>query len=254
MKLARVVIHITLVSISYCSTVNAEEAKNSQLSLVSNDCIIEPHSVVNISSPVEGILKQVLVDRGDLIKAKQTIAKLDSRVEWAAVNLASERAKFNQRKVIRNKELYAKKLISLNDKDELETESFLSKLELKQAQAILSQRLINSPISGVVVERFLNKGEYVGSDSDPILKIVQLNPLNIEVILSVKNFGVLKKGMTAKVLPQLPIGGEYQAKIVIVDKMVDAASGTIGVRLELPNPANKLPAGLKCRVEFNLNN
>ena len=34
------------------------------------------------------------------------------------------------------------------------------------------------------------------------------------------------------------------------DHIVDAASGTFGVRLKLPNPGYKLPAGLKCRVRF----
>ena len=34
------------------------------------------------------------------------------------------------------------------------------------------------------------------------------------------------------------------------DRVVDAASGTFGVRLELPNPGYRLPAGLKCKVRF----
>jgi len=45
-------------------------------------------------------------------------------------------------------------------------------------------------------------------------------------------------------------GGTYTAKVVIVDRVIDAASGTFGVRLEIPNPKYELPAGLKCRVIF----
>jgi multidrug efflux pump subunit AcrA (membrane-fusion protein) len=48
--------------------------------------------------------------------------------------------------------------------------------------------------------------------------------------------------------PFLP--GTYQAKIVVVDKVIDAASGTLGVRLQLPNPDNRIPAGIKCSVVF----
>lgn len=218
--------------------------------LTSNDCLIEPHKTVNISSPVEGILEEISVERGDLVKAWQTIAHLESKVERASVDLAKEQANFKQRKIKRNEELYAKQLISIHEKDELETEGFLSKMELKHAEAILSQRSIISPISGVVVERFLSVGEYVSSE--PLLKVAQLNPLNIEVILPITAFGKVKRGMRASVLPQLPVGGEYSAKVVIVDKVVDAASGTIGIRLQMKNPSNRIPAGLKCRVEFNL--
>ena len=42
------------------------------------------------------------------------------------------------------------------------------------------------------------------------------------------------------------------AKVSIVDRVVDASSGTFGVRLELPNPGHRLPGGLKCRVRFNI--
>jgi len=44
--------------------------------------------------------------------------------------------------------------------------------------------------------------------------------------------------------------GTYAAKVVVVDKLIDAASGTLGVRLQLANPNNKIPAGIKCSVEF----
>jgi hypothetical protein len=47
-----------------------------------------------------------------------------------------------------------------------------------------------------------------------------------------------------------PVGGVYKAVVTVVDQVFDAASGTIGVRLELPNPDYAIPAGLKCQVRF----
>jgi RND family efflux transporter MFP subunit len=184
-----------------------------------------------------------------MVKAGALVATLESRVERAAVDLAKERSDFGRRKVERNDELYAKNMISINEKDELETDSFLSLMELKHAEAILAQRTIYSPIDGVVVERYFSEGEFV--HSEPIVKVAQMNPLNVEVILPVSALGRVKQGMTAIVFPQAPIKEGYSARVVIVDKVVDAASGTIGVRLLLQNPGNRIPAGLKCRVDFN---
>ena len=45
---------------------------------------------------------------------------------------------------------------------------------------------------------------------------------------------------------QLPIFNE----MYVVDRLLDASSGTFGVRLALPNPTGALPAGIRCRVEF----
>jgi len=51
-------------------------------------------------------------------------------------------------------------------------------------------------------------------------------------------------------MPEAPVGGAHEARVVIVDRLLDAASGTFGVRLELPNPDYGLYGGLHCRVRF----
>ena len=91
-------------------------------------------------------------------------------------------------------------------------------------------------------------GEFV--ETKPILQIAQLDPLSIEVVSPVLNYGKIKKGMQAKILPEF---GEHEALIatvVVVDKVIDAASGTFGVRLELANKDYAIPGGLKCSVQF----
>ena len=45
-------------------------------------------------------------------------------------------------------------------------------------------------------------------------------------------------------------GDGWRVSVEVVDPMFDAASGTFGVRLTLPNPDRKIPAGLKCRARF----
>ena len=84
----------------------------------------------------------------------------------------------------------------------------------------------------------------------PVLKLAQIDPLRIEVIVPVAQLGRIAVGMRAEVTPETPVTGVFQARVTVVDRVVDAASGTFGVRLELPNPAYRLPAGLKCKVRF----
>ena len=87
--------------------------------------------------------------------------------------------------------------------------------------------------------------------SDEIIRISQLDPLNVEVVLPVAIHGLIYREMTAEVRPEAPFDEVRSAKVVIVDRVIDAASGTFGVRLELSNSDLRLPAGLKCSVEFN---
>ena len=80
--------------------------------------------------------------------------------------------------------------------------------------------------------------------------MAQTHPMRVEVILPVAMHGKVKQSVRANVDAERPLSGRYQADVIIVDKVVDSASGTFGVRLDLPNPKGEIPAGVKCRVSF----
>jgi membrane fusion protein (multidrug efflux system) len=217
----------------------------------SYDGLIEPSEIVDVGSQVSGILEEISVERGDRIEKGQVIARLKSDIEEAALELAKARVEFARRKVLRNEELYQKELISIHDKDEMETELRISELQLREAQARLEIRNIRSTIDGVVVERFLSPGEYVGED--PIMRIACLDPLYVEIIVSAEKFGIVKKGAKAVVSVDIPKPRRYRCSIIAVDRVIDAASGTFGIRLLLNNPDYLLPSGMKCRVNLGIN-
>ena len=212
------------------------------------DCMIEPNIMVEVSSPVDGVLDTLLVDRSDEVKKGDVIATLKSEVEQVTVKMSKERLELSMIKYKRAKGLYRKKAITLTEKDQLDNENKLAKLDLKHAEANLELKQIRSPIDGVVVKRFSTPGEFV--EADPIIKLAQLDPLKIEVVSPVSNYGKIVKGMRAKILPDFGGYSDLIAEVVVVDKVIDAASGTFGVRLELPNKDHAIPSGLKCKVHF----
>ena len=212
------------------------------------DGLIEPSEVSNVSSRAAGILQEILVERGDGVREGQIIARLNQRIETAAVDLARARMEFLRRKVLRNEELHRKQLLSAHDRDEMETELKIAELQLREAEERLETRTIRSPIDGVVVERFLSAGEYIGEE--PVMMIARTSPLFVEVVVPVNVFGSIKKGMRARVVPEFRQQGPYTARVVIVDRVIDAASGTFGIRLELPNSKATLLPGLRCKVGF----
>ncbi|HKY31466.1 MAG TPA: efflux RND transporter periplasmic adaptor subunit [Candidatus Polarisedimenticolia bacterium] len=212
------------------------------------ECLVEPYVEVKLSSAVPGILEQVTVDRGDFVKKGQVLAVLRSDAEKASLDLSRARAEFAARKVERNKELYRKQMISIHERDEMETEAHLLRLEVKEAEERLKLRSIVSPIDGVVVKRSYTAGEYV--EELPVLELAQIDPLRVEAVVPTRFYRKVRVGMTGQVEWESPLGGTNAATVTIVDPVVDAASGTIGVRLELPNASRRLAAGAKCMVSF----
>jgi RND family efflux transporter MFP subunit len=241
------------------------------------DCVVEPGMVVELSSQVDGIIESMLVERGDRVEANQVVARLESGAEAAAVEQAQARAAmeaeirslkaslaYDSRNATRLEELHKKGSISADDYDRAKTESRiafhklkqaeenkrLAELELGRAEATLKLRTIHSPISGVVADRYLNPGEAVSVVDRPIVKIAQIDPLRVEVVLPVAEFGRVAAGQRAMVRPEAASGGPFESTVKIVDPIIDAASGTFRVTLSLPNPEGKLTSGLRCQVSF----
>ena len=108
-----------------------------------------------------------------------------------------------------------------------------------------------SPIDGVVMERLLRVGEF-RHDQSPVFTLAQVDPLRVEVFVPAALHGQVRAGMVAQVVPELPGAQPVAARVAVVDPVMDAASGTFGVRLALPNPGKALPAGVRCHVRFGL--
>lgn len=239
-------------------------------------CVITPYDEISIGTPVEGLIQTVPVDRGDWVTKGQVILTLESSFEEATVALAKAKAEaeaalkssqlkmgFTSRKLERAQELFKTNSIAQHEVDEAHTEKALAEtayreasehkrqaeLELHRATAALQLRTIRSPIAGVVVDRLLSPGE-MARQQTPVMKLAQINPLRVEVFAPLSHLGKLKTGMKADVRPEGKGQPVYQAKVVVVNKVVDSASGTFGVRLEMPNQNNAISAGLACTVEF----
>jgi RND family efflux transporter MFP subunit len=239
------------------------------------DCVLEPSEVVEVSSAVEGVIEQIHVDRNDLVKKGQLLVELDDEVETTQVELAAARASlrtnidlmetelaFNKRNEERLTQLYASNTISLHIKDEAETDTRksalqlknardaqeLARLELAKARAILELRSMHSPIDGVIVARHKVAGEFVEDQS--ILRIAQLDPLVVEVIVPGERFGTIKEGMLVEVVPEHNGKQALMARVTMVDRVIDPSSGTFDVRAELENDDYSIPSGLHCTAQF----
>jgi RND family efflux transporter MFP subunit len=243
------------------------------------DCLIEPHQSLEISSAVTGVVDKVLVKRGDRVRKGQVVFTLDSQVEAAAVELAKfksqavgaikaaqSKIEFSQKKYERRKEMAVENLLPKQERDDAESELRLAEAELvaakeskeqaaieyKQQSSLLALRTIRSTVNGVVVDQMLYPGETAEpGGKKPVLKLAQLDPLKVRVMLPMAVFGKVKLGQAVDVNPENAPNTKLGATVRHTDKVLDAASGTHIVFLDLPNKSLSTPAGAKCKAQFD---
>lgn len=240
------------------------------------DCVVQPRATIKLGSVEQGIVSDIAVDRGDVVQKGQVVARLDSRLQALAVDLAQIRAdsdveirsararlEFRRLDFERAGKLHQRQAMSSKKLEEAEIEKNLAELaletailqqkqarvELMQAKERLARRSIRSSFSGVVVKLNVSPGEYV-YEQVSVMILAAIDPLYVEVFAPLPYFDRLRVGTAADVKLEAPIGGTHRAKVTVIDRVFDAASRTFGVRLELPNPGMRLPAGLNCRIRF----
>jgi RND family efflux transporter MFP subunit len=238
-------------------------------------CLIEPFRVADVGSPVTGVIETMQVERGDRVVKGQALATLRADVERAAVGVAYNRAQalgdYNaavnnaelaKQKLVRAKYLADQQFISPQALEQATTESEIATNRLAQAreqrgvlagehtlaQAQLALRTVRSPTNGVVADRYLSAGERV--EEKAVFRIAVVDPLRVEIVLPSNLYGTLKVGMVMGITPEFSGAGVRQARVILVDKLIDGASNTFRVRLELPNPGLTLPAGLRCKADL----
>lgn len=246
----------------------------------SYDCLIEPLQTVELGMPASGLIDKVLVKRGDRIARNQVLASLDSHAEQAATDLAhykselagptqlaQSKIEFSQRKFSRRHDMADEKLMSRQDSDDAEADLKQAQAELVEARenrevahleyvqqsSQLSLRTIRSPFDGVVIDQMMWPGEIFepGATRHAVLKVAQLNPLRVRVVLPMRAFGIPTEGMAVTVTPEIQASKTYTARIISVDRIIDAASGTFVASMDLPNPKLDIPSGVKCKAVLN---
>lgn len=243
------------------------------------DCLIEPIQIIELASPVSGLVENTFVKRADVVTKGQVVATLESGAETALVALdrfkseqigpkqiAENKIEFAKRKYSRRHQMAQEHLMATQESDDTEADlrnaeaelkvaienRKIANLEYQQHNQSLKLRTLRSPFNGVVVDQLAYPGEVVepGSGKKAIYKLAQLDPLQIHVVLPKSAFGKVLSGMPVDVSPDIPSQKSYSARVKSVDRIIDAASGSFVVLLELPNPQLDIPVGTQCKASF----
>lgn len=237
-------------------------------------CLILPARVAELGSAVIGVVESIEVERGDVVKKGQVLVHLRAEVERASTAVARSRAQseaelrgaqaareLSQIKLNRSRTLKDQNFVSAQAVEQAEAELKVAHERVGQARDALrtlaqevsmsdaqaSQRTLRSPFDGVVIERYANPGERF--EDKPLVKVAVISRLRVEVIVPTSLFGSMRIGQQLSVQPELPGAAARPARIVQIDRVLDPASNTFRMRLDMANADGQLPAGLRCKVD-----
>jgi len=242
---------------------------------------LNPVTVVDIGSQVSGLVTALYADFNSHVEKGQALARLDPepfevRVKQAeASNRGAqadlEKAKINydnaESKYERAKVLFDKALISIEEKETVESQYLSAKADvvsarsrlvqsksaLDSAKVDLSYTVIESPISGVVINRAINVGQTVAARfaAPTLFQIADdLTKMRVECNIREANIGMVRQGQevefTVDAYPGLPFNGRV-SQVRFAPEQVQNVVSYITV-VDVDNPDMKLLPGMTANI------
>ncbi len=234
---------------------------------------------VTITPQVSGQLMQICVSEGQQVRKGQTLFVIDSRnaqleLEAAQANLQAAIASENSAKLEyeSNKNLFEKQIVSRYMLDNSENSYKRAQASVAQARASVNRAkvtlgfcTITAPVTGAIGEIPVRTGDQVSPASH--LTVLSGNT-TMDAEFSVSESIVeaqVQSGLTAedkaKHMSNLPDvtfvmknGTEYphKGRITSLTGVVDAATGSLGVKATFPNPDGHLFSGIQGTVVLPL--
>jgi RND family efflux transporter MFP subunit len=218
-----------------------------------------------LSSRASGIVAERHVDIGDAVKAGDLLVTIDApeieqelRRARASVDQARARLALAEVNLTRVENLVGKGHASVQTVDERRAGKLTAEADLASALAevqrleeVKSFQTIRAPFGGTIVARHVERGDKVSGESNQqggfLLRIARLDELRIEIDIPQSHSLMVKSGATARVIfAELP--EPLTAKVMRVSGQIDAASSTMRAELLMPNPEERIPAGLNGQV------
>jgi len=222
-----------------------------------------------------GRLQDVSVRLGDRVSRGQRIAKIEDfelqeQVKQQEAALEVSRATIRQREadlqlaqtnVERSRSLFARQLLPKQTLDDTESryQSALAQLDLARAQnnqstARLDELRINvtntvivSPVDGFVARRAVDPGAFVGQNA-PVVDVVDIGRVRLVANIVEKDLDQLRAGDDTMVEVDAFPGETFVGRIARVAPVLDPATRTASIEIEIPNPGFRLKPGMYARV------
>lgn len=213
---------------------------------------IQPYRQTPLFARTQGFLRKWYVDIGANVKQGQLLASID--VPELDQDIARARAdqQLAQTNLDRLESVQLPGAVAKQDIDTRRSGVTVAQANLRRLQALRTLQEIRAPFSGVITTRNAENGNLVSPGSgQPLFTVSEIGSLRVFVDVPQTYFQLVKVGMAATVsVPELR--QTLRGRVVRTSGTLRSDSRTLLTEILIPNPGNRIPAGLYGSVKFDM--
>jgi membrane fusion protein, multidrug efflux system len=211
---------------------------------------VEAERDITVSAEESGVIREILAEKGRLVRAGQPLARIDDRVlraqhDQARAEAALARETYERQRRLWEDEQIGSEMNYLRAKYGAET----AEASLRMLAARLDRTVIRAPISGVLDARFIEVGAMVAPGT-PAVRIIDVDTLKVTGGVPERYAGEIVAGGTVTVQFDNMRDQEFVARIRFVGAAVNEQNRTFPVEVAIPNTGGNLKPGTVARVRL----
>ncbi len=204
---------------------------------------------VTVVSQASGTLVELLIMPGQRVEAGQLIGRLDSDNEEIAHQQALLAEQDAQANLSRQRELARTNLVAATALNAAQLAADNAALALRSAELALERRSIVSPIAGTVGLIQVNEGSFLAGQT-VVTTVNDTSQVGVDFWLPERFAGSVAPGDEVSVSAIALPGQSFTGVVTSLDNRLDPQSRTLQVRATIPNPENRLRAGMSFSVSL----
>ena len=212
---------------------------------------VKAYADIDLAAKTGGTVKWIGPKEGDRVKEGEKLLQVDVKSQNTRLTDARVRYEQAQKDYARYQKLYNENIISKGQFDSAETALKTAKASLDSAGISLDDGVLTAPISGVLDQLNIDKGESINA-GQPVMKIVDIDQVSVELPVPEKDILYFTKGQAVKVTFEKTNGEkiEFPGTIEFVSLTAEQATRTYLVKVMVNNPEHTLRPGMIVRAHL----
>ena len=208
---------------------------------------------VDVTNQVAGIVSEILVESGSVVKAGDEIIKLNSDPDQAQLRSLRAASELSAVTLKRDQTLLSQRVTSQSTID-TEMANLKSKTALAQQQeSLIAQKTIRAPFAGKVGVMKINLGQYL-SPGTAIVTLQDLSAMHADFLVPQDQITELAVGQSVNVVLDAFPGRKFPGAVAAIDAKVDPNTRNLTVRATISNPGELLRPGMFVRAIVDIGN
>ena len=202
---------------------------------------------VDVAAELDGVVREILFDSGQMVRKGQALVRLDTETEAADVALYEATLANARKDYERTAKLVETQYASRAALDRAIAARDQASAQLARARASLEKKTIRAPFSGRLGIRQINLGQYL-SRGDAIVTLQAVDPIYATFPVPEQAIARIRAGQGVTVSVDTAPGKRFEGKITSIDAKVDEGTRNVTVQATLPNPDGLLTPGAFANV------